>query len=85
MPRIWSHMPNCLKSIGKSKVLVATLSDTKPERDLDSDQEDKFMVFTATVEEVKVKDVSKDQEELDESNLEKLDEQADIRKAYEKL
>ena len=78
-------MPNCLKSIGKSKVLVATLSDTKPERDLDSDQEDKFMVFTATVEEVKVKDVSKDQEELDESNLEKLDEQADIRKAYEKL
>ena len=53
-------MPNCLKSIGKSKVLVATLSDTKPERDLASDQEDKFMVFTATVEEVRVKDVSKD-------------------------
>lgn len=44
------------------------------------------MTFTATIEkEIKVECVSEDEEELDESDLEKLDVQVDIQKAYEKL
>lgn len=41
--------PECrpyLKSIGKSKALVATLSDTE----LDNDQEEKFITFIGTIE-----------------------------------
>ena len=44
------------------------------------------MAFTATIEkEIKVECVSEDKEVLDESDLEKLDVQDDILKAYEKL
>ena len=44
------------------------------------------MAFTATIEkEIKVECVSEDKEVLDESDLEKLDVQDDIQKAYEKL
>ena len=43
--------PTYLKSIGKSKALTATLSDTEPEVDSDeSDQDGKMSAFTATVE-----------------------------------
>ena len=51
--------PTYLKSIGKSKALAATLSDTEPEADLeDSDQEGTVNAFTTTV------DLSKESKEL---------------------
>ena len=43
--------PTYLKSIGKSKAFVATLSDTKPEFESDdSDNEGILTAFTATVD-----------------------------------
>ena len=36
--------PTYLKTIGKSKALVATLSDTKPEDDFDNEDEDRKSV-----------------------------------------
>ena len=79
--------PTYLKSIGKSKSLAATLSDTKPEANLeDSDQEGIVSAFTATV------DLSKESEELVEeeeesmdSKFEEMDKKDDIHTAYSKL
>ena len=43
--------PTYLKSVGKSKALAATLSDTEPEVDLDdSDQEGIVSAFIATID-----------------------------------
>ena len=87
----YEHMklecPPYLKSIGKSKDLATTLSDTKPEVDSkDSDQEGIVRAFTATV------DVSKESEEpineeeiLMESKFEDMNEKDDIHIAYSKL
>ena len=87
MPRIWSYEARMsYVSQVHSKSKAATLSDSKLKSDSDSDQEDKLMAFTATIEkEIKVECVSEDKEVLDESDLEKLDVQDDIQKAYEKL
>ena len=76
-----------LKSIRKSKVIVATLSDTELESGLDdSDQEEKFMTFTATIELVNdAKETVSEDEELDDSKFGKLDENDDIQIAYSKL
>ena len=41
--------PIYLKSIGKSKALAATLSDTKPEDDFDNEDDGILNAFTATV------------------------------------
>ena len=41
--------PTYLKSIGKSKALVATLSDTEPEDDSDNKDDGILNAFTATV------------------------------------
>ena len=38
-----------LKSIGKSKALAATLSDTEPEDDSDNEDDGILNAFTATV------------------------------------
>ena len=72
--------PTYLKSIGKSKALVATLSDTKLETNSEkSDQEEKFMAFTTTIElpEESEEPVSAD-EELTNSKFENFDENDDI-------
>ena len=78
--------PTYLKSIGKSKTLVATLSDTKPEEDFDNEDDGILNVFTATVNPIDgiVEDVD-EEEELLESKFEKMDDQDDIHTAYEKL
>ena len=78
--------PTYLKSIGKSKALVATLSDTKPEEDSDNEDDEILNAFTATVNSTNgiVEDVDKE-EELVESKFEKMDDQDDIHTAYEKL
>ena len=78
--------PTCLKSIGKSKALAATLSDTKLEDDSDNEDDEILNAFTATVNPTDriVEDVVKE-EELVESIFEKMDDQDDIHTAYEKL
>ena len=80
----FSHMkqefPTYLKSIGKSKALATTLSDTKPE-------DDRILnAFTATVNPIDgiVEDIV-EEEELVESKFVKMDDQDDIYTAYEKL
>ena len=75
-----------LKTIGKSKALIATLSDTKPKDDSDNEDDGILNAFTATVNPTKgiIEDVD-EEEELVESKFEKMDEQDDIHTAYAKL
>ena len=42
--------PTYLKSIGKSKALVATLSDTEPEDDFDNEDDGILNAFTTSVD-----------------------------------
>ena len=78
--------PTYLKSIGKSKALAATLSDTKPEDDFDNEDDGILNAFTTTVNPTDgiVEDVV-EEEELVKSKFEKIDDQDDIHTAYEKL
>ena len=75
-----------LKSIGKSKALTTTLSDTKPKDDFDNEDDGILNAFTATVNSTDgiVEDVD-EEEELVESKFKKMDDQDDIHIAYEKL
>ena len=78
--------PTYLKTIGKSKALAATLSDTQLEDDFDNEDDGILNAFTATVNSTEgiVEDVD-EKEELVESKFEKMDEQDDIHTAYAKL
>ena len=78
--------PTYLKSIGKSKTLAATLSDTEPEDDSDNEDDGILNAFTATVNPTEgiIEDVD-EEGELVESMFEKMDEQDDIHTAYAKL
>ena len=78
--------PTYLKTIGKSKALAATLSDTEPEDDSNNEDDGILNAFTATVNPTEgiVEDVD-EKEELIESKFEKIDEQDDIHTAYAKL
>ena len=78
--------PTYLKSIGRSKTLASTLSDTEPEDDSDNEDDGILNAFTATVNPTDgiVEDVV-EEEELVESKFEKMDDQDDIHIAYEKL
>ena len=86
----FKHMkPECptyLKTIGKSKALAATLSDTKPEDDSDNENDGILNAFTATVNPTKgiVEEVD-EEEDLVEFKFEKMNEQDDIHTAYAKL
>ena len=66
--------PTYLKSIGKSKALTATLSDTKPEDDFDNEDDGILNAFTATVNRTEgiIEDVD-EEGELVESKFEKMD------------
>ena len=79
--------PIYLKSVGKSKALIATLSDTKPNTESgDSDDEGILNAFTATVYPTKGSTKNVDEEEdLVDSKFEKMDDEDDIHTAYEKL
>ena len=65
--------PTYLKSIGKSKALAATLSDTEPEEDSDNKDDGILNAFTITVNPTDgiVKDVDKEEESV-ESKFEKM-------------
>ena len=64
-----------LKTIGKSKALATTLSDTEPKDDSDNEYDRILNAFTATVDLIEgiVEDVDKE-EELVDSKFEKMDE-----------
>ena len=78
--------PTYLKSIGKGKALVATLSDTEPEDNSDNEDGRILNAFTVSVDPTKgiVEDVD-EEEDLVDSKFEKMDDQDDIHTAYEKL
>ena len=78
--------PTYLKSIGKSKALAATLSDTEPENDFDNEDDRILNAFTATVNLTDgiVKDIVKE-EKLVESKSKKMHDQDDIHTTYKKL
>ena len=78
--------PTYLKSIGKSKTLTATLSNTEPEDDSDNEDDGILNAFTATVNPTEgiVEDVD-EEKELVESKFEKMDEQDDIHKVVQGL
>jgi len=78
--------PTYLKTIGKSKALAATLSDTKLEDDSDNEDDGILNAFTATVNPTEgiVEDVDEEKESV-ESKFEKMDEQDNIHTAYAKL
>ena len=78
--------PVYLKTIGKSKALAATLSDTEPEDDSENKDDEILKAFTATVNPIKgiVEDVD-EEEVLVESKFEKMNEQDDIHTTYAKL
>ena len=78
--------PTYLKTIGKSKALAATLSNTKPEDDSDNEDDGILNAFTTIVNPTEgiVEDVD-EEEELVESKFKKMDEQDDIHTTYAKL
>ena len=75
-----------MKSIGKSKALAATLSDTEPEDDFDNEDDEILNAFTTTINPTEgiVEDMD-EEEDLVDSKFEKMDDQDDIHTAYEKL
>ena len=77
--------PTYLKTIGKSKALAATLSDTEPEDDSDNEDNGILNAFTTTVNRIEgiVEDVDKEEDLVEK--FEKMDEQDDIHIAYAKL
>ena len=79
--------PTYLKSIGKSKALATTLSDTELETESkNSDDEGILSAFIATVDPNKgIVEAMDEEEDLVESKFEKMDEQDDIHTAYAKL
>ena len=79
--------PTYLKSIGKSKPLAATLSDTESETKSDDGDDERILsAFTATVDPTEgIVEAVDEEEDLVESKFEKMDEQDDIHTAYAKL
>ena len=78
--------PTYLKTIGKSKALAATLSDTKPEDDFDNEDDGILNAFTTIVNPIEgiIEDVD-EEKDLVESKFEKMDEQDNIHTTYAKL
>ena len=78
--------PTYLKTIGKSKALPVTLSDTEPKDDSDNEDDGILNAFIATVNPTEgiIEDVD-EEEELVESKFEKMNEQDDIHTTYAKL
>ena len=79
--------PVYLKTIGKSKALVATLSDTELEDDLDdNDDEGILNALTATMNPIEgIVEEVEEVKDLVESKFKKMDEQDNIHTTYAKL
>ena len=75
-----------LKTIRKSKALVATLKDIESEDDFDNEDDGILNAFIATINRMEGIDKKVDDEEdLVDSKFEKMDDQDDIHIAFEKL
>ena len=80
------EFPTYLKTIGKSKALAATLSNTELEDDSENQDDGILNAFTATVNPIEgIVEVVVEEEQLVESKFEKMDEQDNIHTAYAKL
>ena len=78
--------PTYLKTIGKRKAFVATLSDIRPEDDSDNENDGILNAFTTTVNPTEgIVENMDEEEKLGESKFEKMDDQDDIHTAYAKL
>ena len=78
--------PTYLKTIGKSKAFVATLSNTEPEDDSNNDDDGISNSFTAIVNPTEgIVEELDEKEDLVESKFEKMDVQDDIHTTYAKL
>ena len=79
--------PTYLKSVGKSKALATTLSDTEPKIvSDDSDNKGILSAFIAIVDPTEgVIEAVYEEEDLVESKFEKMDDQDDIHTTYAKL
>ena len=79
--------PTYLKTIGKSKALATTLSDTEPEDDSDdNDDEGIWNAFTATVNPTEgIVEKVDEEEDLVKSKFEKTNEQDNMHTTYAKL
>ena len=79
--------PTYLKSVWKSKAIVATLSDTESEIELDnSDDENILNVFIVIVDPTEgVTETIDNEKDLVDSKFEKMVDQDDIYTAYAKL
>ena len=78
--------PTYLKSIGKSKALAITLSDTEPKNDSDNEDDRILNAFIATIDPTnEIVEDEIEEEELVDTKFEKMDDQDDIHTAYEKL
>ena len=78
--------PTYLNTIGKSKALIATLSDMEPKDGSYNEDDGILNAFTATVDPTDGGlEIVNDEEDLVDSMLEKMDDQDDIHTAYEKL
>ena len=84
--RMKQECPTYLKSIGKSKALAATSSNTELEDDSDDEDDGLLNALTASVDPTEgiVEDVD-EEEDLVDSKFEKMDDQDDIHTAYEKM
>ena len=78
--------PTYLKTIGKSKAFIDTLSNIKPEDDSNNENDEILNAITTTVNPIEriVEEVDKEEDWI-ESKFEKMDEQDDIHTAYAKL
>ena len=79
--------PTYLKTIGKSKALSTTLSDTEPEDELDDNNDEGILnAFTAIVNPTEgiVEEVDEEKDFV-EFKFKKMDEQDDIHTTYAKL
>ena len=76
--------PTYLKTVRKSKALVATLSDTKPKDDSDNKDDEILNAFTTTINPTGgiIEDVD-DEKDLVDSKFEKMGDQDDIHTALE--
>ena len=78
--------PTYLKSIGNSKALAASLSNTEPKDDSNNEDDGILNAFTATVNPTDgIGEYIVEEEEFVESKFEKIDDQDDIHTANEKL
>ena len=79
--------PTYLKTIGKSKALATTLSDTKLEDDSDyNDDEGILNAFTAIIDPThRGSDTVDDEDNLVDSKFKKMDDQDDTHTTYKKL